>query len=98
MALKSSVTSFPQKGLGLSARHHQKGIGVVAAFASARLRAVRSVAHSVLGDRRYAICREMTKAHEQIFRSRLPYVPAESEVPRKGEFTIVIEGRRRAEH
>jgi len=54
-------------------------------------------AHSVLGERRYAICREMTKAHEQVFRSRLPYVPTESEVPRKGEFTIVIEGRRKRE-
>jgi 16S rRNA (cytidine1402-2'-O)-methyltransferase len=60
-----------------------------------RIAPLLEAAHSVLGDRRYAICREMTKAHEQVFRSRLPQVPGESEVPRKGEFTIVIEGRRK---
>lgn len=56
------------------------------------------VAHEALGERRYAICREITKAHEQVFRGVLPYVPTEAEVPRKGEFTIVIEGRRRGGH
>jgi 16S rRNA (cytidine1402-2'-O)-methyltransferase len=60
-----------------------------------RLKPLLETAGSALGERRYAICREMTKAHEQVFRSRLPYVPTEAEVPRKGEFTIVIEGRRR---
>jgi 16S rRNA (cytidine1402-2'-O)-methyltransferase len=62
-----------------------------------RVNAMLKAAHDVLGERRYAICREMTKAHEQVFRSRLPYVPSENEVPRKGEFTVVIEGRRRKE-
>ena len=52
-------------------------------------------AHDALGYRRYAICREITKAHEQIFRNVLPYVPTETEVQRKGEFTIVIEGKRK---
>lgn len=60
-----------------------------------RLKALLEAAGTVLGDRRYAICREMTKSHEQVFRARLPYVPTEAEVPRKGEFTVVIEGRRR---
>jgi len=60
-----------------------------------RIGPLLEAAHSVLGERRYAICREMTKAHEQVFRGRLPYVPSEAEVPRKGEFTIVIEGRRK---
>jgi len=60
-----------------------------------RLQSLLDAAHSVLGERRYAICREMTKSHEQVYRARLPYVPSESEVPRKGEFTIVIEGRRK---
>ena len=47
-----------------------------------------------LGDRRYAICRELTKRHEQVWRSTLPAVPDEAEVPRKGEFTVVVEGKR----
>ena len=60
-----------------------------------RINSLLEVAAQALGERRYAICREMTKAHEQVFRSRLPYVPTEAEVPRKGEFTIVIEGKRK---
>lgn len=53
-------------------------------------------AYEVFGERRYAICREMTKLHEQVFRGKLPIIPSESLVPRKGEVTIVIEGVRRA--
>lgn len=48
-----------------------------------------------LPKRRYAICREMTKVHEQCWRGRFPEIPSEAEVPRKGEFTIVVEGLRR---
>jgi 16S rRNA (cytidine1402-2'-O)-methyltransferase len=47
-----------------------------------------------LGERRYAICRELTKAHQQVWRATLPTLPDEGEVPQKGEFTIVVEGRR----
>jgi 16S rRNA (cytidine1402-2'-O)-methyltransferase len=53
------------------------------------------VAGEALGDRRYAICREMTKSFEQVFRAKLPTIPTEAQVPRKGEFTVVIEGRRK---
>ncbi len=49
----------------------------------------------VLGSRRYAICRELTKSHQQIWRGELPALPTEDEVPRRGEFTLVIEGMRR---
>lgn len=48
-----------------------------------------------LGDRRVTICRELTKAHQQIVRARLMSIPEESQMPRKGEFTIVIEGFRK---
>lgn len=48
----------------------------------------------VLGERRYAVCRELTKAHQQVWRASLPQTPAESEVPHKGEVTLVIEGLR----
>ncbi len=61
-----------------------------------RIEPLLEVAHEALGTRRYAICRELTKAHEQVYRNVLPNTPTESEVPRKGEFTIVVEGRRRA--
>lgn len=51
--------------------------------------------HQVLGSRRYAFCREMTKLHQQVYRSRLPNKPTAKEVPAKGEFTVVVEGVRR---
>jgi 16S rRNA (cytidine1402-2'-O)-methyltransferase len=60
-----------------------------------RFEALLKVAAECLGNRRYAICREMTKLHEQVFRSELPIIPTESQVPRKGEVTIVVEGVRR---
>lgn len=54
------------------------------------------VANEVLGSRRYAICRELTKKHQQVHLGRLSDVPDERQVPRKGEFTVVIEGMRRS--
>jgi 16S rRNA (cytidine1402-2'-O)-methyltransferase len=60
-----------------------------------RIEALLKAAHEELGERRYAICREMTKIHEQVFRATLPTVPTDRELPRKGEVTVVIEGRRR---
>lgn len=61
-----------------------------------RFETLLNTAHEVLGARRYAICREMTKLHEQVHRSVLPSIPDEKTVPRKGEVTIVIEGVRRS--
>ena len=60
-----------------------------------RFRATLEVLGESLGDRRYAVCRELTKIHQQIFRAKLPILPTEAEVPPKGEFTIVVEGRRK---
>ena len=45
----------------------------------------------VLGDRRLAACREMTKVHEEVFRGTVREAIAYFEAPR-GEFTLVIEG------
>ncbi|MBF8299170.1 MAG: Uroporphyrin-III C/tetrapyrrole (Corrin/Porphyrin) methyltransferase [Dehalococcoidia bacterium] len=43
-----------------------------------------------LGDRRVAVCRELTKLHEEVFRGTLSEAQARFEEPR-GEFTLVIE-------
>ena len=49
-----------------------------------------------LGKRRYAVCRELTKVHQQVWRARLPDAPTEEQLPHKGEVTLVIEGKRKA--
>jgi len=60
-----------------------------------RFESLLRVAYEVLGSRRYAICREMTKIHQQVFLAEMPIIPGVEQVPRKGEVTIVIEGMRR---
>lgn len=47
-----------------------------------------------LGDRRVAVCREMTKLHQEVRRGRLSEA-ATWTLPGKGEYTIVIEGYRK---
>ena len=44
-----------------------------------------------LGDRRVAVCRELTKLHEEVFRGKLIQAREHFTEPR-GEFTLVIEG------
>lgn len=44
-----------------------------------------------LGDRRIAVCREMTKLHEEIFHGNIADALAHFREP-KGEFTLVVEG------
>jgi len=46
----------------------------------------------VFGDRRVAVCRELTKVHEEVFRGRISQAIEHFTEPR-GEFTLVIEGR-----
>ena len=46
---------------------------------------------AMLGDRRIAVCREMTKLHEEVFRGSISDARAYFEHP-KGEFTLVVEG------
>ena len=62
-----------------------------------RMDVLLKAAYEALGPRRYAVCRELTKMHEQVYRGTLPEIPGEAVVPRKGELTIVIEGRRKRE-
>jgi 16S rRNA (cytidine1402-2'-O)-methyltransferase len=47
---------------------------------------------AVLGDRRIAICRELTKIHEEVFRGTASQALAHFAEP-KGEFTLVIAGK-----
>ena len=54
-------------------------------------RATLDDALAALGDRRIAVCRELTKLHEEIWRGTLSGAIAHFAEPR-GEFTLVIEG------
>lgn len=59
-----------------------------------RLPKVLEAALEVLGDRRVAVCREMTKAHEEVRRGRISAL-LRQELVRKGELTLVLEGERK---
>lgn len=47
---------------------------------------------NILGDRQAAICRELTKIHEEIFRGTLSQAVEHFSAPR-GEFTLVVAGK-----
>ena len=49
----------------------------------------------VLGDRQLAVCRELTKLHEEVFRGTISQAVARFTEPR-GEFTLVIAGKKDA--
>ena len=56
-----------------------------------RLLATFADIEATLGERRIAVCREMTKVHEEVFRGTARDGAAYFAAPR-GEFTLVIEG------
>jgi len=59
-----------------------------------RLLAALSDILLILGDRKIAICRELTKLHEEIFRGTISQAIGHFTEP-KGEFTLIIEGKKR---
>jgi 16S rRNA (cytidine1402-2'-O)-methyltransferase len=61
-----------------------------------RLLASLADIEEVLGDRKIAVCRELTKVHEEVFRGTVSQAIAHFSQPR-GEFTLVIAGHSRGE-
>jgi len=65
---------------------------IIALEAPHRLAATLEDILHTLGDRHIAVCREMTKLHEEIFRGTVGEAIKHFSAPR-GEFTLVIEGK-----
>ena len=65
---------------------------MIAFEAPHRLLAALDDLKEVLGDRRIAIGRELTKIHEEVFRGRISEAVEHFKEPR-GEFTLVIDGK-----
>jgi 16S rRNA (cytidine1402-2'-O)-methyltransferase len=73
-------------------KHAASDPGTLVVFeAPHRLRDTLADLMLILGDRRAAICRELTKIHEEVFRGKLSEAIARFAEPR-GEFTLVVEG------
>ncbi len=70
---------------------------IVAFESPHRLRASLTALRDALGDRRLAVCRELTKKFEEVFRGTLSEALAHFSEPR-GEFTLVIEGASASAH
>ena len=68
---------------------------IVAFESPHRLKGTLSDIQETLGDRRLAICRELTKVYEEVFRGKVSEAREHFTEPR-GEFTLVIEGKTRA--
>jgi 16S rRNA (cytidine1402-2'-O)-methyltransferase len=65
---------------------------IIALEAPHRLKAALADILGVLGDRRIAVCRELTKLYEEVFRGTISQAVEHFSEPR-GEFTLVIEGQ-----
>jgi 16S rRNA (cytidine1402-2'-O)-methyltransferase len=57
-----------------------------------RLRAMLADLHTVLGDRPLAVCRELTKLHEEVFRGTAAQALDHFDSPR-GEVVVVVQGK-----
>ena len=65
---------------------------IIALEAPHRLAATLEDMLQMLGDRHIAVCRELTKLHEEVFRGTVAEAMKHFSEPR-GEFTLVIQGR-----
>jgi 16S rRNA (cytidine1402-2'-O)-methyltransferase len=59
-----------------------------------RVRALLGAMQEVFGDRTVAVCRELTKLHEEVVRGPIPQVLAALAEPVRGEVVVVVEGER----
>ncbi len=66
---------------------------IVVLEAPHRLLATLNDMFLVLGNREIAVCRELTKVHEEVFRGKISQAIKHFAEPR-GEFTLIIEGKR----
>ncbi len=66
---------------------------IVALESPHRLLAALDAILLILGDRRVAVCRELTKIYEEVFRGTISQAIEHFTEPR-GEFTLVIEGKK----
>jgi 16S rRNA (cytidine1402-2'-O)-methyltransferase len=69
---------------------------IVAFEAPHRIQASLAAIQEMLGNRRIAACRELTKIHEEVFRGSVSDAIEHFDNPR-GEFTLVIEGKTQKE-
>ena len=90
-----TFVGFPPRKAGERKRFLQSLSGeprtLVLFEAPHRLRATLREAVDVFGPRRIAVCRELTKLHQEVFRGTIDEAAAHFAEPR-GEFTLVIEG------
>ncbi|MCH7944971.1 MAG: 16S rRNA (cytidine(1402)-2'-O)-methyltransferase, partial [Armatimonadetes bacterium] len=95
-----AVLGYPQRKAGplreLLSQYADSALTLVIFESPHRIGKLLAGCSDALGERRYAICRELTKLHQQVWRASLPDAPTEEQLPRKGEVTLVIEGRRKA--
>jgi 16S rRNA (cytidine1402-2'-O)-methyltransferase len=88
------VGFLPNKSVGrrhlLESIKAEKGTLIILE-APHRLQASLKDILATLGDRKIAVCRELTKMHEEIYRDTVSQAIAYFTAP-KGEFTLVIEG------
>jgi len=80
----------------LLAKNAENTSTLVALEAPHRLRATLADMLEILGDRQIAVCRELTKIHEEIYRGSVAAALAYFQNPR-GEFTLVIAGKKEPE-
>ena len=88
---------LPKKPAGIRAElepYRVSSMTVVVFDSPRRVPKTLEQVHDALGDRRVAVCREMTKLHQDVHRGRLSEA-ASWPLPSKGEYTIVIEGYRK---
>lgn len=80
-----------QKLVDTLAQFEGTGVALVAFESPRRIRAALGVVAGRWPDRRVAVCRELTKIHEEVVRGRAAEVAAKLVEPVRGEIVVVLE-------